>query len=279
MDLDQYRETSHALWEAMARGWESRRDWVWQASRPVGEWLVERLDIEPGQTVLELAAGTGDTGFAAAARLRAEGRLVSTDFAEEMVSAARRRAAELGVSNAEFRVMDAERMDLADGSVDGVLCRWGYMLMADPAAALRETRRVLRPGGRLACSTWAGPERNQWSSVAGAVLVERGHLPPPEPGQPGPFAIGTPERLRELLTGAGFERVEVEEMPVAWTFDGLDDYWEFLTSMAGSFATTVEQLPAEEQEEIRSELARRQARYESGGRYSMDGVCLNAVAA
>jgi ubiquinone/menaquinone biosynthesis C-methylase UbiE len=132
-----YRQASLDTWDRMAAGWEDDRRSVWESSRVVGEWLVDALDPQPGETVLELACGVGDTGLAAAARLGSSGRLISTDFSTQMVAAARRRADELGVSNVEFRTMDAERMDLDDDSVDGVLCRWGYMLMADPAAALR----------------------------------------------------------------------------------------------------------------------------------------------
>jgi ubiquinone/menaquinone biosynthesis C-methylase UbiE len=150
VDLDEYRRASHDTWQRMAMGWERELDWVWSASRPVGEGMVAMLDPQPGQTLLELAAGTGETGFAAAAMVGDSGKLISSDFAFEMVEAARRRAAQLGLNNVEFRVMDAEHMDLEDDSVDGVLCRWGFMLMADPVAALRETRRVLRDGGRVA---------------------------------------------------------------------------------------------------------------------------------
>ena len=171
MDLDEYRRTSRDIWERMAPGWEDRRDWVWEASRSVGEWMVDRLCPQRGQTLLELAAGAGDTGFAAVARLGGDGRLISTDFSSRMIQAAQRRAAELGLDNVEFRAMDAERMDLGDDSVDGVLCRWGYMLMADPQTALRETRRVLRDKGRLVFSVWAAPEHNLWASVPARVLV------------------------------------------------------------------------------------------------------------
>src|SRR5215213_6185099 len=143
----------------MAAGWEGHRARVWDASRAVSEWLVDALDPQPGETVLELAAGIGDTGFAAARRLGAEGRLITTDFSEAMVDGARRRAREVGASNAEFRTLDAERTDLDDGSVHGVLCRWGYMLMGDRAAALAETRRVLVDGGRVPLSAWGDPQR------------------------------------------------------------------------------------------------------------------------
>jgi ubiquinone/menaquinone biosynthesis C-methylase UbiE len=154
------RERSRAVWNDMASGWEANREAIWDDSREVGEWLVAKLAPRPGDTVLELAAGVGDTGFAAARLVGDEGRVLTTDFALEMLAAAQRRAAELGIANTEFRILDAERMDLDTGSVDGVLCRWGYMLMIDPAAAFAETRRVLRPGGRLAFSVWGAPARN-----------------------------------------------------------------------------------------------------------------------
>ena len=172
MAADDYREASLRIWDEMAAGWEDHRGTVWDASRAVGEWLVDALDPQPGETVLELAAGVGDTGFTAAGRLGAEGRLITTDFSDQMVRAARRRADELGVSNAEFRTLDAERMDLDDGSVDGVLCRWGYMLMGDPSAALAETRRVLRDGGRVAFSVWGDPDQNPWASIPARALIE-----------------------------------------------------------------------------------------------------------
>src|SRR5215218_8683135 len=200
---EDYRQASLGIWEQMAAGWEDERRSVWQASRVVGEWLVDALDPEPGETVLELAAGVGDTGFAAADRLGPSGRLISTDFSAPMIEAARRRAQELGISNAEFRTMDAERMDLEDGSVDGVLCRWGYMLMADPVAALSETKRVLRDGGRVAFSVWGDPARNLWASVPGRLVLEHTGAPHPDPQAPGIFAMASEERTRELLGAAG----------------------------------------------------------------------------
>src|SRR5215207_7276657 len=203
----------------MAAGWEGHRRSVWEASREVGEWLVDALDPQPGETVLELAAGVGDTGFAAASKLGAEGRLITTDFSEQMVQAARRRAEELGVSNAELRTLDAERMELGDGSVDGVLCRWGYMLMADPGAALTETRRVLGEGGRVALSVWGDPERNPWASIPARALLEQTGAEPPDPFAPGVFAMASEERTRSLLQDAGLAPQRVETVDMAWWFE------------------------------------------------------------
>jgi SAM-dependent methyltransferase len=277
VNLDEYRRSSRDIWERMAPGWEERRDWVWKASRAVGEWMVDRLAPQPGQTLLELAAGAGDTGFAAIARLAGEGRLISTDFSPRMVKAAQRRAAELGLTNIEFRVMDAERMDLAEDSVDGVLCRWGYMLMADPVAALRETRRVLRDRGRLVFSVWAGPEHNLWASIPGGVLVERGHIPRPEPGAPGIFAMADPGRVRTLVMDAGFADPEIEAVKMAWTFDDFDGYWEFLVRLAGGLAVTINALPLEEQQAVRSDVRARLAAAKVRDGFRLDGVTLNAL--
>jgi ubiquinone/menaquinone biosynthesis C-methylase UbiE len=190
------RQRSIVAWDAIAPGWYSEREELWKTSRPVSEWMVRRLDPQPGDTILELAAGLGDTGFMAAPMVGETGRVIITDFAHEMVAAARRRAEEVGVENAEFRTLDAERMDLETDGVDGVLCRWAYMLMIDSATAFAETRRVLKPGGRLSFSVWAAPERNPGLSLASRVLVELGHIPPPDPDAPGAFVMADPGRIR-----------------------------------------------------------------------------------
>ena len=277
MDLDDYRRTSRDIWERMAPGWEERRDWVWEVTRSVGEWMVNRLAPKPGQILLELGAGTGDTGFAAVARLGGDGRLISTDFSRSMVEAARRRAAELGLDNVEFRVMDAERMDLADSSVDGVLCRWAYMLMADPHAAFRETRRVLRRNGRLVFSVWAAPERNLWSSIPARVLVERGHMPPPEPGAPGIFSMADPDRVRALVVAAGFAEPEIEFTSMAWSFADFEGYWDFLVRLAGALAVTINRLPPEEQNWVRSAVHERLVATTGGANLQLAGMTLNAA--
>src|SRR5262249_60140103 len=142
----------------------------------------------PGKAVHELAAGAGVVGFAAAALVGPGGRVIVSDFSAAMVAAAERRAAELGLANVECRVLDAERLDLPDAAVDGVLCRWGYMLMADPQTALCETRRVLRRGGHLSCAVFAGPGQNPWVGLP-ARGAPGGRATPPAargPGGPGP---------------------------------------------------------------------------------------------
>jgi SAM-dependent methyltransferase len=203
--------------------------------------------------------------------------LISTDFAPEMVELARRRGSELGLENVDYRMMDAESIELDSGSVDGVLCQSGYMLMADPAAALAETRRVLRPGGRLALSVWGTPERNPWAAIGGMILIQRGHMPPPAPGAPGIFSMASEERTRELLEGAGFASVRMEEVPIRFPFGNLDDYETWVREVAGSFAVVVRGLPSGEREALKAQLKEAFAPFVADGGYELPGVALCAV--
>lgn len=257
IDPDEYRQSSHESWERIAANWDREREFIHSATAAVNERIVERLDPQPGDTVLDLAAGTGDTGFLAAARIGDDGRLISTDFASAMVEAAQGVSTQLGIANVEHRVLDAENMDFDDSSIDRVLCRFGYMLMADPAAALAETRRVLRDDGRLVFAVWTTPDQNLWAFLPGLVLVERGHLPPPEPEAPGIFAMGNPERIRTLVTGAGFAEPEIEEVEIAWPYADADEHWSFTRKLAGPLADAIDQLDEDEREAVRADVRSR----------------------
>ena len=267
VDLDEYREQSRDSWAAMAPGWKKRHDWLKENTGLVNEWIVARADPQPGQTWLDVAGGPGDLTLALSERVGADGHVIYTDFAPEMVDVARGYGE--GRANIEFRVLDAEQMDLADDSVDGVGCRYGYMLMADPAAALRETRRVLRDGGPFSFAVWSTPDRNPWAAIPGMTLVQRGHAPPPEPGAPGIFALGAPERIRELVTGAGFSDPEIEEIPFAFHYADDDDLWDALVSLAGPLARAVKALPDDEREATRAAILENVASFRNDdGSYS-----------
>lgn len=259
VDLDQYREESLAKWDRVSGNWAEEQDFLHEATGGVRQALADSLDPQPGQTILELAAGPGDTGRAIAERLGADGRLIQTDFAPGMVDAARGFAEQAGLENVEHRQLDAERMDLEDDSVDGVLCRFGYMLMADPAKALAETRRVLRDGGRLSFAVWTTPDRNLWAFIPGFALVEAGHVDPPEPGAPGIFALGDPERIRELVTGAGFGDPEIQEVAVDWDYMDPATHWEKTLKLSAPITDVINGLPADERERIRELVASRVA--------------------
>jgi SAM-dependent methyltransferase len=178
------------------------------------------------------------------------------------------------VSNVEFRVLDAERMDLEDDSVDGVVCRYGYMLMADPAAAMAETRRVLRDGGPLAFAVWGTPDRNPWAAVPAMTLMQRGHMPPPEPGAPGIFALGEPERIRDLVGEAGFAQpVRIEELAVEFRWADFDDLWDTLLRITGPLSRVITALPDDERGATRKAMEQNVAQFlGEDGTYSAPGA-------
>ena len=279
MATEDYRRASHEIWQAMAAGWERERNWLWEASRAVSEKMLQALEPQPGQTVLELAAGTGETGFAAARMMGPSGRLISTDFAPEMVAAARRESERLGLGNVEHRVMDAERMDLEDDSVDGVLCRWGYMLMANPALALGETRRVLRRGGRLSLSVWGRPDRNPWASLPANALIDHTGTPRPDPQSPGIFAMADAERVRSLIQDAGFGLPSLETVEVSWRFANFDEYWRFVTELAGAISVLLRAMPEADREAVRSLVERAVENFRADGGLELPGEALNASTA
>jgi ubiquinone/menaquinone biosynthesis C-methylase UbiE len=253
-DHDAYRAQSLATWGEMATGWEDRRDWMMNITGQVNSWLVKKADPQPGQNFLDIATGAGDLSIAVAECVGGGGHVISSDFAPKMVDVARRNGLVRGLTNIEYRVMDAEEMKLGDNSVDGVVCRWGYMLMADPAMALRETRRVLRDAGRLAFAVWTTPDRNPWASMPAMTLVQRGHLPPPEPGAPGIFAMGDPSRIKELVTEAGFAEPDLEEIEFEFRYADFDDFWDALVRIAGPLARVLNALPEEERLSTRTAI-------------------------
>lgn len=277
-DPDAQRAEILDRWERAAAGWSRGADRLREWSMPVSARLVEHLALQPGYTVLELAAGPGDTGFMAAELIRPGGVLISSDAAETMVEVARSRAAGLGVENVEFRRLELEWIDLPTASVDAALCRWGVTFAVDPSAALREIRRVLRPGGRVAVAAWDVPERNPWATLVTQVLVERGMAEAPDPGAPGMFTFSAPGRLVELLDDAGFTEVEVDAVAIERSYSDVEAYIEDALDLSRPFADVVQRLSEDRREQLAGAIAARLEPYWDGGTFRLPGRSLAAAA-
>jgi SAM-dependent methyltransferase len=305
---EEHRRHSAEHWEEAASGWVRRQEAVRELGAPVSHWMVQAIEPQPGQRVLELAAGLGETGLLAAKLVAPTGGVILSDQAEAMLEGARTRAGQLDLTNVEFQVWNAEWIDLPVASVDAALCRWGYMLMADPLAALVETRRVLRPGGRLALAVWDALPANPWALAPRLELLERGLAPgsdvrPPagDPAQspggsagaghtvgaafgqpehaPGPFALGDPERLRELLERAGFTGATIDAIDVVQRHPTFDSFWETMLDLSRELHDLVLARPEAEIEEIGASLARRMAPFTAAdGTLEIPGRSLVAVA-
>ena len=240
----------------MAAGWASGAED--RESGPAGraaDWMLDLVRLSPGSSVLELASGAGDVGFRAAKVVGLDGRVVSSDFAQAMVDIVAERAEALGLTQVEARVLDAESPRLDRERFDAVLCRFGYMLMADPARALRATHDALKSGGRLALAVWGPAERNPWLSlVTGAVMKVLG-APPPAPSAPGPFALAQHERLLGLLTAACFSDIVIEDLEDERVHPSLEEWWADTVKVAGPLSMLIQHLSPEQTAAVQEDAA------------------------
>ncbi len=248
-----YRYASRQTWDSAAEVWALRADQPDSgASARSAEWMLAEAGLKPGERVLELAAGAGRVGLQAASIVGPRGRVVCSDFADAMVTAIQARAERAGLSNLDARVLDAERLELAENECfDVVLCRFGYMLMGNPAAALAESARALAPDGRLVLAVWGPSADNPWLMTILQAVMEHFDAPPPGPGTPGPFALGDERHLEALLTKAGFTEIALEALQTEQTYLSAEDWWDEMLAVGGPLGTILGALPESDFEAIR----------------------------
>ncbi|HEV2791714.1 MAG TPA: class I SAM-dependent methyltransferase, partial [Solirubrobacterales bacterium] len=246
------REANPQQWDEVAETWaRAAEEEEKGASADAAKWMLEAADLRPGERVLEIACGAGRVGLQAASRVGPEGTVLCSDFSEAMVAAVGQRVDRLGIANVEARVLDAEDIDLDEQPFDVVLCRFGYMVMPDAAQALRESARALRPGGRLVLAVWGEAEKNLWlAAILNAVMSQLG-APPPEPGAPGPFSLGDPARLRELLDQAGLAEAEITELETKQRYDSPEAWWDKILDVGGPLAAILSPLSEADRQAIR----------------------------
>jgi SAM-dependent methyltransferase len=251
-DPAEQRAESLQNWEAAAAGWSRHAALISAWMAPVSHWMVEAIAPQPGERILELAAGLGETGMLAAELVAPGGSVLISDQAEAMLDGARGRAEELGVPGVEFKVLNAEWIDEPLASFDAALCRFGYMLMTDPATALGETRRVLRPGsGRLALAVWDDVAANPWFGLFAAELRERGE---PAGGGPGPFSWGSPAVVRSALEDAGFDVERIETIDLLRRQASFEELWDVQLDVSRRMHDAVLSRPEAEIREIRESI-------------------------
>jgi SAM-dependent methyltransferase len=260
-------ETAARVWGDSAEAWARAGEKPDSgASAAAAQWMLEAAQLQPGERVLEVACGAGRVGLEAATIVGEEGAVVCSDFAEPMVEAVRARANQLALANVEARVLDATDLALPDDErFDAVLCRFGYMLMSDPAAAVRESVEALRPAGRLSLAVWGLGEENPWIMVIFDAVMAHLNAPPPEPGAPGPFALGDPEYLYETLAAAGLDDIFVDRVEAEQAYGSAEEWWAEIRAVSGPLAAVLDALPDPDQQAIRDKALEKAQGYASGG--------------
>jgi SAM-dependent methyltransferase len=242
-------------WVRAAAGWEARAEPFERDTLPVSAWMVEAISPQAGQTILDLAAGVGDTGYLAAELIAPGGTLITSDFAPEMLAAAQRRAEAKRITNVRFRQMDMNvGLDQSAASLDGVLCRWGYMLVNDGEAALKDTRRILKQDGRVALAAWTGPGDNLWSAAPVRILQDRKVIEKDPPGGPGQFAWAEEGVVEENLANAGFVEYEITTVDFHMRYDDVDDWWVAQTLTSTRTADADKQMDFAQRSDVLADL-------------------------
>ncbi|HPF71223.1 MAG TPA: methyltransferase domain-containing protein [Candidatus Krumholzibacteria bacterium] len=278
-DAAAYKNAQREQWNQDGAAW---RRWTPILERWYGAvtgCMLDLAQVRAGQRVLDVAAGAGEPAVSAARRVGPTGSVLATDIAEGIVEQAAQVARELGLAQIATGAMDGERLDLPDASFDVVLCRLGLMYMPHPVDALREWRRVLKPGGRVAVGVFSTPERNAWGAVPASIIRQRAQLPPPVPGRPGPFCLGGDGVLERAFREAGFGAPGMAVVPVPHRIESAAAYVGVAREAFGGFNAMMAHLPPAEREAAWTEIETAMRRFESPGGFEAPGECLVGVAA
>jgi len=213
-DPDLYKVTTRQQWEDAAEAWHrwgpTLEAWLGDAT----EAMLDAAGVRDGSRVLDVAAGAGGQSITAARRAGDRGHVVATDISPTILTYAAKAAAEAGVQNVRTIEADGEHLEaLGAATFDAAISRVGLIYFPDQQRALAGIRNSLAPGGRFAAVVYSTAAQNEFFSIPVSIIRERANLSAPQPGQPGPFSLGSPGALEQALTTAGFSDVTVQVVP------------------------------------------------------------------
>jgi len=276
-DAAKFKTTTRAQWQSAADAWH-------QWGPFLGEWLgpaTEQIDlayIKAGSRVLDVAAGAGEQSIAAARRVGPGGHVLATDIAPALLDHARADARAAGLSNVETRELDGEALsELPAASFDAAISRVGLIYFPDQQRALAGIRRALKPGGRFAAIVYSTPEKNQFFSIPVGIIRRRAKLPPPQPGQPGPFSLGGDGVLAAAYERAGLRDIEVRKVDSPVRLPSTAECVRFERESFGALHQMMSTLSDAERAETWDEIEHELRQFETNGRFV--GPCEMVVGA
>jgi ubiquinone/menaquinone biosynthesis C-methylase UbiE len=238
--------------------------------------MLDMAGIRAGQRVLDVAAGAGEQTIVTAQRVGPTGSVLATDISSNILEFAQNAAREAGLNNVETRVMDGGNLELPDESFDAVISRVGLIYFPDQHKALTGMKRVLRPGGRVAAITYSTPDNNKFFSVPVSIIRRRANLPPPLPGQPGPFSLGSPGVLEAAYQKAGFRDVQIRQVPSPLRMPSAAECVRFERESFGALHQMLAGVPETERPSVWDEIENELKKFE--GAEGFVGPCEMVVA-
>lgn len=261
-DPEQYKITTRQQWQDAAEAWyrwgPTIEDWL----GPATQRMLDAAQVTTGGKVLDVAAGAGGQTLAAARRVGPTGHVLATDISPAILEYAAKAALEAGLENVATLEVDGERLQVDEAAFDAVISRVGLIYFPDQQAALAGMRVALRPGGRLSAVVYSTADRNGFFSIPVGVIRRRAQLPPPAPGQPGPFSLGGPGVAEEALARAGFHDITVESVPSPVRLASAAECVRFERESFGALHQMLAGLPVAAREETWSEIAAELAQFE-----------------
>jgi SAM-dependent methyltransferase len=273
---DQLKQKQQGQWDAAAEGWAAWTDWYGRNFRPLTDWLCRHVELTPGMRLLDVACGTGEPALAAAAGVRPGGTVVAIDLSSRMLAVAARRAAAVELDNVTLREMDAEHLRFDDGAFDAVTCACGLMFCPDPARAMAEIHRVLRPNGRFAVAVWDEPQKNPFFTTIAQVFARFFPVPPPDPAAPGGFRLAPPGALDAAVRAGGFLEYAIESVPFQIECDSPAEYQRIFVSFSAALRDKVSALPASERVRLDASVREAAAPHVEAGRVRLTATALCA---
>jgi SAM-dependent methyltransferase len=207
-DAAKYKATTREQWQTAAKAWNDWGPFLRKWLGPATDAMLDMARVGPGSRVLDVAAGAGDQTLQVAARIGAQGHVLATDIAPNILAFAAQNARNAGYANVKTAVMDGENLDVPGETFDAVISRVGLIYLPDQQKALASMKSALKQGGRVAAIVYSTPESNRFFSIPVSIIRRRAALPPPAAGQPGPFSLGGPGVLEGVFRQAGFRDVQ-----------------------------------------------------------------------
>jgi cyclopropane fatty-acyl-phospholipid synthase-like methyltransferase len=263
-----FKETTRQQWQNAAAAWHRWTPTLQAWLAPVTEAMLEMARLRPGDRVLDLAAGAGEPSLSAAERVGPSGHVLATDISSNILEFAAQTARERGVSNFETRVMDGEKPDVPDASFDAVLSRLGLIYFPDRHGALRAAHRILKSGGRVVLAGFSTPDQNQFFSIPIGVIRRRAQLAPPAPGLPGPFSLGAPGVMEEVLQRAGFTDIATQTVRTPLALASAAECVRFERESFGALGQMLAGLPDSEQQAAWDEIEKELGRFQTEAGFS-----------